>query len=67
MKNDLFGKFQNEAAQNTPKENMIPVNGMEQVLEMLRVADAEFREVLLRGIEKRDPRLARQLRLELQR
>lgn len=52
---------------NTPKENMIPVNGMEQVLDMLRVADADFREVILRGIEKRDPRLARQLRLELSR
>lgn len=47
------------------KEDMIRVNGFAQVLEMLRVADHEFRETILRGIEKRDPRLARELRREL--
>lgn len=49
----------------TKKEEMIRVNGFAQVLEMLRVADAEFRETILRGIERRDPRLARELRREL--
>lgn len=46
-------------------EQMIRVDGRGQVLEMLRAADPEFREILLRGIEKRDRRLARELRAEL--
>jgi hypothetical protein len=50
---------------NTPKEKMIPVDGRGQVLEMLRVADAAFREKLLRQIERRDPQLARELRRDL--
>lgn len=47
------------------KEEMIRVDGRGQVLDMLRVADPEFREILLRGIEKRDARLARELRRQL--
>lgn len=47
------------------KENMIRVNGRAQVLDLLRVADPVFRETLLRGIERRDPRLARELRRDL--
>jgi hypothetical protein len=43
-------------------ELMIPIDGRGQVLDMLRAADPEFREILLRGIEKRDPRLAKELR-----
>lgn len=46
-------------------EEMIRVDGRGQVLDMLRVADPEFREIILRGIEKRDPRLARELRRQL--
>jgi hypothetical protein len=40
---------------------MIRVDGRGQVLEMLRAADPIFREILLRGIEKRDAQLAREL------
>ncbi|MEW6057262.1 MAG: hypothetical protein AB1540_11690 [Bdellovibrionota bacterium] len=47
------------------REEMIRVDGRGQVLEMLRAADPEFREVLLRGIEKRDAKLARELRKAL--
>ena len=47
------------------KDEMIRVDGHAQVLEMLRAADPEFREILLRGLEKRDAQLARQLRREL--
>lgn len=43
-------------------EEMIRVDGKGQVLDMLRAADPEFREILLRGIERKDPRLARELR-----
>ena len=44
------------------QEGMIRVDGRGQVLDMLRTADPEFREILLRGIEKRDAKLARELR-----
>ena len=47
------------------KEKMIPVNGKAQVLEILRTADAAFREKLLAQIERRDPALARELRARL--
>lgn len=50
---------------NSPNEEMIRVDGRGQVLDMLRVADPEFREIILRGIEKRDARLARELRRAL--
>lgn len=59
----------NKAAENaqnpSPQEEMIRVDGRGQVLDMLRAADPEFRELLLRGIEKRDAQLARELRREL--
>ncbi len=51
--------------ESTKREEMIRVDGRGQVLDMLRAADPEFREVLLRGIEKRDAQLARELRREL--
>lgn len=44
------------------QEVMIPVDGRAQVLDILRTADPAFRESLLRGIEKRDAQLARELR-----
>lgn len=47
------------------KEGMIRVDGRGQVLELLRYVDPAYRETLLRGIEKRDPQLARELRREL--
>ena len=46
-------------------DEMIRVDGRAQVLEMLRAADPEFREILLRGIERRDAALARELRRAL--
>ena len=61
---DKRNQLQQQPA-NTPREKMIPVDGRGQVLEMLRVADAAFREKLLRQIERRDPQLARELRRDL--
>lgn len=55
----------NGNGQQNSQEEMIRVDGRGQVLDMLRAADPEFREILLRGIEKRDARLARELRREL--
>lgn len=45
----------------------IPVDGFTQVVEMLQYADAEFRESLLARLNKRDPKLATQIRGELNR
>ena len=58
-------EFDRKAASQDSKEEMVRVDGRGQVLDMLRAADPEFREILLRGIEKRDAKLARELRREL--
>lgn len=52
---------ENEAGQGQP----VRVDGFNQVLEMLRVADPEFRESLLRRLGQRDPSLAMNLRRDL--
>lgn len=49
----------------TPKEEMIPINGFAQVLAMLKVADQEFRTSLLKRLSVRDPNLASSLKAEL--
>ena len=46
-------------------ETPIKVDGFEQVLEMLKIADNSFRESLLKRLAQRDPVLARNLRAEL--
>jgi hypothetical protein len=46
-------------------ENLIPVHGFEQIVEMLRIADDAFRDSLLRRIALKDRELARSLRMEL--
>lgn len=43
----------------------IPFNGFNSVLEMLRHADAAFREKLLGNVRRRDPALAQRLEQEL--
>jgi hypothetical protein len=53
-------------AQGGPQEEeRIRVNGFGQVLEMLKIADPQFRESLLRRLGSKDPELARQLRQDL--
>jgi hypothetical protein len=46
-------------------ETPIPVDGFQQVLEMLQIADPAFRESLLRRLAARDRDLARSLRESL--
>lgn len=46
-------------------ENRVRINGMQQVLDMLQVADPAFRESLLKRIGERDRELARNLRARL--
>jgi len=42
-------------------ENAIKINGLEQVIEMLRYADPSFRNSLLKRLQARDPALAQKL------
>lgn len=51
--------------QNNENEEMIRVDGRAQILDLLRTVDAAYREMLLKGIEKRDKRLAQELRAAL--
>ena len=46
-------------------EAPIAVDGFQQVLEMLRIADPAFRDSLLKRLEQKDRALARSLRQEL--
>lgn len=47
------------------KREGIPFNGFQSVIEMLRHADAAFREKLLNNVRRRDPVLARRLEAEV--
>jgi hypothetical protein len=47
------------------KEEGVKINGFGQVLEMLKVADPEFRISLLKRMYQADPRTARLLHKEL--
>lgn len=55
----------NSQAGAKPEEEKIAINGFQQILDMLRVADPEFRESLLRRLAARDKTLAHNLRREL--
>jgi hypothetical protein len=44
----------------------IPINGFQQVLDMLRIADPAFRESLLKRLAAKDRELANSLRRDLQ-
>ena len=46
-------------------EQQISVDGFQQVLEMLKIADPAFRESLLRRLAARDRNLANELRREM--
>ena len=45
-----------------PAEEGLKINGLAQVVEMLRYADPAFRESLLKRIAQRDPALAMSLK-----
>ena len=44
--------------QNGPMEQGVKINGLEQVIELLKFADPAFRESLLKRMAQRDPQLA---------
>jgi hypothetical protein len=43
------------------EEQALQINGLEQIIEMLRHADPAFRSSLLKRLQARDPGLARKL------
>ncbi len=55
----------NEIPASAPQEAQIRIDGFAQVLEMLKIADPEFRQSLLRRLSQRDPELALQLKRSL--
>jgi hypothetical protein len=57
---------QNSVETATDDDQGIRINGFAQVVAMLEVADPQFRESLLRRLAKRDPRLAKNLRSDLE-
>ncbi len=55
---------QNRSTMKTsnPLEEGVKINGLEQVIELLKYADPAFRESLLKRLMNRDPKLAQNLR-----
>ena len=45
-----------------PQEEGIKIDGLQQVIELLKFADPAFRESLLKRLTNRDPQLAKSLR-----
>jgi flagellar motor switch protein FliG len=45
-----------------PQDEGIKVDGLQQVIELLKYADPAFRESLLKRLTSRDPQLAKSLR-----
>ncbi len=60
-----MSQYQDQKARQPETEQPIPINGFQQVLEMLKIADPAFRESLLRRLAQRDQQLARNLRQDL--
>lgn len=51
-----------ESFSTAPQEEGIRINGLEQVVELLKFADPAFRESLIKRLNQRDPQLAARLR-----
>lgn len=51
--------------QDQSNSRQVPINGFQQVLDMLRIADPEFRESLLQRLALKDRDLANSLRHDL--
>jgi hypothetical protein len=57
------GSMKSERSQSTsPTEDGMKINGLQQVVDMLKMADPAFRESLLKRLMQRDPSLAQSLR-----
>ena len=60
-----YAKDPKAAVEPKAEEKQIEVDGFQQVLEMLKIADPEFRESLLKRLAARDRELAKTLRQDL--
>jgi hypothetical protein len=58
---EIQDRNQKASPAETAGEQDIRINGLEQVIEMLRHADPSFRASLIRRLQARDPALARRL------
>jgi hypothetical protein len=61
----ILGAQDDLSAAGKEGEKQVAIDGFAQVLEMLKIADPEFRESLLKRLASRDPELARTLRTKL--
>lgn len=50
------------STKNGPNEEGLKINGLQQVVDLLKYADPAFRESLLKRLMQRDPNLAQSLR-----
>ena len=64
MKNE--NQKSNQADPQSSEQQGIPINGFQQIVDMLKVADPQFRESLLRRLAARDVSLANSLRRDLE-
>lgn len=55
-----------QSNQNPGDAETIPINGFQQIVDMLKIADPAFRESLLKRLAQRDHQLARSLRRDLE-
>ena len=53
------------AGANSSKGEMIPIDGFEQVVDLLKAADETFRISLIKRIKRMDPKLAQELVVRL--
>jgi hypothetical protein len=56
---------ENQKSPAAPEPEPIPIDGFQQVLDMLKIADPAFRESLLRRLALRDQELVNSLRKDL--
>lgn len=59
-------KNSQELRQAKDTEELTPIDGFQQIVEMLKVADPSFRESLLKRLAARDSKLVRLLRRGLE-
>ncbi|MBC7397294.1 MAG: hypothetical protein H7333_07605 [Bdellovibrionales bacterium] len=52
----------NQGSPGGPLETGVKIDGLQQVIELLKHADPSFRESLLKRLTSRDPKLAQSLR-----
>ena len=64
MKNEPMNESQTDP--RSGEQQGIPINGFQQIVDMLKVADPQFRESLLRRLSVRDLALANSLRRDLE-